>query len=91
MKFLRFISLTAIVTIIMFSLSGCGSKPSPSTSEAYEVGFDLGIADRCGRTDRRSMQMPSAYDDSMGSGKLENAFSNGYNQAMSEANPCKCL
>lgn len=66
---------------------------SPSVgelNEAYEVGFDLGLADRCTTLDRESMRAPKAYDDSLGSGRLADAFSSGYAEAKSIGNPCRC-
>lgn len=82
------IKASAVVLCMSLILFGCGRGPTPQ--EAFNVGFDLGIADRCGRINRSGMQMPSAYDDSMGRGRLEAAFSDGYNQAKRQPNACQC-
>ena len=82
------ITVSLLVLCMSLFLVGCGRGPTPQ--EAFNVGFDLGIADRCGRINRSRTQMPSAYDDSMGRGRLEAAFSDGYNQAKRQPNACQC-
>ena len=75
--------------LIVFISTGCG----PSTEEldeAYEVGFDLGLAVRCTSLNRGGMPAPSAYDDSLGRGELARAFRNGYSDANSISDPCRC-
>ena len=69
-------------------LVGCGDS-SPSVDEAYRVGYDIGLADECGRHGVRKEPMPSAYDDSLGKGKLASAFQSGYWAARNESQPCK--
>lgn len=83
-----YIKAAAIVLVSSSFLLACSRSPTPQ--EAFNVGFDLAIADKCGRMNRNGMQMPSAYDDSMGRGRLGAAFSDGYNQAMSQPNACQC-
>lgn len=78
----------AFVLISVVFVGGCGDSKPPE-SEAYQVGVDMGIADKCGARDRSGMPMPSAYDDSMEKGELEAAFSAGYNAGQSSDYPCK--
>lgn len=80
-----FVALLATSVLI----ASCGGGQKPTEEEAYQVGFDLGIVDRCGPPNRRNQPMPAAYDDSLGSGKLEAAFSDGYNDAHAVQNPCR--
>ena len=75
--------------LVVFILTGCG-PPTEELDEAYEVGFDLGLAVRCTSLNRGSMPAPSAYDDSLGRGELARAFRNGYSQANSISDPCRC-
>lgn len=79
-----------IISVIAI-LVGCGD-PEPSAAmleEAYQVGYDIGLADECGRHGVRKQPMPSAYDDSLGSGELTAAFQDGYHRARNEAQPCR--
>ena len=78
---------------IFFALlisSSCDSKPSEleKMDEAYEVGYLIGIADTCGRTDE-SLMMPKSYDDSLDSGLMATAFKNGYNAANASDEICQ--
>ena len=76
------------ITLITLSLVACGD-PGPTVEEAYKVGYDMGIADECGRQGVRKEPMPSAYDDSLDEGVLEEAFQSGYWDARHESRPCK--
>lgn len=79
-----------VATIIgVMTLAGCGGS-GPSVDEAYRVGYDIGLADECGREgERRGEQMPSAYDDSLSDGELASAFQTGYWAARNQSQPCK--
>ena len=74
--------------LITLSLMAC-SDPGPAVEEAYRVGYDMGIADVCGRHGVRTEPMPSAYDDSLDEGVLTEAFQSGYWDARNEPRPCK--
>ena len=69
-------------------LAACGDS-GPSEDEAYRVGYDLGLADECSRRGGTTQVVPSAYDDSLGEGKLESAFQRGYWAARNAIRPCK--
>lgn len=79
---------------IAVSLLGCGESDKAKAKrlqlmdEAHEVGFAMGLAERCGLDHRWSRDMPSRYDDSTGEGKLEAAFASGYGQARALERPC---
>jgi hypothetical protein len=76
------------LTLVLF---GCDTGPSPDMQdEAYRVGFDLGLADECSQRGESSDPVPSAYDDSLDGGQLEDAFQQGYHDARAQAQPCKC-
>ena len=78
-----------ICTILKaISLVACGD-PGPTVHEAYQVGYDIGPADECGRQGVRKQPMPSAYDDSLDDGGLTEAFQRGYWTARGESRPCK--
>lgn len=79
---------TAQSLVFVFALAACGGD-QPSLDEAYRVGYDMGIADMCGREGIRTEPMPSAYDDSMGEGVLASSFQNGYWTARNASRPCK--
>ena len=71
-------------------LVGCDREPSAEMlDEAYRVGYDVGLADECGRHGVRIEPMPSAYDDSLDEGHLTAAFQAGYYSARGEEHPCK--
>lgn len=74
--------------LLFAALAGCGDS-GPPVDEAWRVGYDMGIADVCGRDGIRKEPMPSAYDDSLGKGELSAAFQAGYQTARSEARPCR--
>jgi hypothetical protein len=85
----RIVQLTLSVGLILVLAScGKGSPGAEKLDEAYRVGYDMGIADECGREGERREPMPSAYDDSLGEGELASAFQAGYSAARSEAQPC---
>lgn len=72
-------------------LVGCDAGPSSEMQdEAYRVGFDMGLADECSQRGESSDPVPSAYDDSLDGGVLEDAFQQGYHAARAQARPCKC-
>lgn len=78
--------LACTVTVVM--LASCGDS-GPLEDEAYNVGYDMGLADECSRRGEGGDPVPSAYDDSLGSGELESAFQSGYWAARNESHPCK--
>ena len=69
-------------------LASCGDS-GPTADEAYRVGFDIGLADECGRQGVRREPMPSAYDDSLGKNELTSAFQAGYSEARNQTRPCR--
>ncbi|MFC1665390.1 hypothetical protein ACFL17_07150 [Pseudomonadota bacterium] len=75
-------------TVATMMLTSCRDS-GPSLDEAYNVGYDMGLADECSRRGVVKQPMPSAYDDSLGEGKLESAFQSGYWAARNETRPCK--
>lgn len=75
-------------TAIALMLASCG-KSGPTEDEAYNVGYDIGLADECSRRGVVKESMPSAYDDSLGDEKLASAFQSGYWAARNETQPCK--
>lgn len=77
----------AIIGAVMLPAS-CGDS-GPSDGEAYNVGYDMGLADECSRRGVVKQPMPSAYDDSLDAGRLASAFQNGYWAARNDARPCK--
>ena len=79
--------LTAVIVATVM-LTACGNS-GPTPDEAYRVGYDMGIADECGRDGVRKEPMPSAYDDSLDDGQLASAFQNGYWTARNESRPCR--
>lgn len=81
--------LYVFITAAMILLVSCNNQ-GPTEDEAYRVGYDIGIADECGRHGVIKEPMPSAYDDSLGEGKLAAAFQSGYWAARNEASPCRC-
>lgn len=81
----KFLTVVIVTTGI---LTACGDS-RPTADEAYRVGYDMGIADECGRHGVRKEPMPSAYDDSTGANKLASAFQNGYWTARRQEQPCK--
>lgn len=78
-----------ISTILISLLLVACSDPGPTADEAYRVGYDIGLADVCGRHGVRKEPMPSAYDDSLDEGVLTDAFQDGYWTARGESRPCK--
>lgn len=78
-----------VIIIISVLLTSCGDS-GPTVDEAYRVGYDIGIADECGRRGVIKEPMPSAYDDSLDDGELASAFQSGYWAARDESRPCKC-
>ena len=82
------LKLHVFIILITLSLTACGD-PGPTVDEAYRVGYDMGIADVCGRHGVRTEPMPSAYDDSLDEGVLTEAFQDGYWTARGESRPCK--
>ncbi len=81
--------IPTVVLCLCTSLLLAGCSKGPTTDEAWRVGYDLGIADECGREGVRRQRMPSAYDDFTGAKKLHTAFQNGYWTARREEQPCK--
>ena len=77
----------AILILIATFCGACGNE-GPTPDEAYRVGYDIGLADECGRHGVRREAMPSAYDDSLDDGELASAFQDGYNEARSLDQPC---
>jgi hypothetical protein len=84
---LRLRNIFAVIGAVML-LANCGDS-GPSEDEAYNVGYDMGLADECGRRGVVKQPMPSAYDDSLDEGKLASAFQSGYWAARNETRPCK--
>ena len=80
-----------IFIAIALALGGCGESDSERLrlmDEAYEVGFAMGIAERCGLDHRWSRDIPSRYDDSRDEWKMAAAFQSGYGQARALERPC---
>ena len=80
--------ITLAATVVMMMLASC-SDSGPSVDEAYNVGYDMGLADECSRRGVVKQPMPSAFDDSLAEGKLASAFQSGYWAARNETHPCK--
>jgi hypothetical protein len=82
-----------IITTVVISFCACmlstGCSQGPTVDEAWRVGYDMGIADECGREGERREPMPSAYDDSTSANELASAFQNGYWTARRQEQPCK--
>ena len=71
----------------IFLMVGCAEEIE--TDEAYDVGYDSGIADACGKHGVRHGPVPSAYDDSLDEGLLASAFQEGYWNARNDRNICR--
>ena len=71
----------------IFLMVGCAEEITED--EAYYVGYDLGIADACGKHGVRNDPVPSAYDDSVDVGRLSSAFQDGYWKARNDSNICR--
>ena len=67
---------------------GVTMPPWPGMDEAYEVGFAMGLAERCGLDRQWSRGMPSRYDDSLGEAQVASAFQSGYAEARALDRPC---
>ena len=87
-NFDKYVQKFLVSTAILLMLASC-SDSSPTVDEAYDVGYDMGLADECSRRGVVKQPMPSAYDDSMGENKLASAFQDGYWAARNESRPCK--
>lgn len=76
------------------AVAGCGesdaarSKRLKLMDEAREVGFAMGIAERCGLEHPWTRGMPSAYDDSLDGWKVASAFQSGYAESRAIDRPC---
>lgn len=79
--------ISAIIGAVMV-LTSCGD-PGPPEDEAYNVGYDMGLADECSHRGVLKQPMPSAYGDSLDEGKMASAFQRGYWAARNETRPCK--
>jgi hypothetical protein len=80
-------NILLILTAMLTQIS-CGES-GPTESEAYNVGYDMGLADECSRRGVIKQPMPSAYDDSLKNNRLAQAFQSGYWAARNETTPCK--
>lgn len=83
----RFQGIRIIAISAIMALASCGDS-GPSLDEAYNVGYHMGLADKCSKRGVVKEPMPSAYDDSLGEGKLTSAFQSGYWTAWNESKPC---
>jgi hypothetical protein len=82
-------SCVALINAMLITSCGDSGHSGPSVDEAYKVGYDTGLADECSKRGVIKEPMPSAYDDSLGEGKLADAFLSGYWDARNETQPCK--
>lgn len=88
--------MLAIFTLGLSSIgmSGCGESTAEREKrlklmdEAREVGFAMGLAERCGLDHQWTRGMPSAYDDSTGEWKVAAAFQAGYAESRALDRPC---
>lgn len=83
-----------LLVLSAFVVAGCGesdadrSKRLELMDEAHEVGFAMGIAERCGLEHPWTRGMPSAYDDSLKEGAITSAFQSGYAESRRLDQPC---
>lgn len=82
------------LALILAGLAGCGESDETKAKrlqlmdEAHEVGFAMGLAERCGLDHRWSRGMPSRYDESLDEWKMASAFRSGYEAARALERPC---
>jgi hypothetical protein len=83
-----------VLAVASFMLQGCGESDSERLErlqlmdEAQEVGFAMGLAERCGLEHQWSRNVPSRYDDSLGDSITASAFQSGYAEARGLDQPC---
>ena len=82
------------IMVVSLALTGCGESDAERRErlqlmdEASEVGFAMGLAERCGLDHQWSRGMPSRYDDSLDESALASAFQSGYARARALDRPC---
>jgi hypothetical protein len=82
--------LLGLLTVLCVAAFAFCDDEEITTNEAYDVGYDTGVADACGKHGvRRGVPVPSAYDDSLDEGRLSDAFQGGYWTARNDPSICR--